>query len=92
MNDYPNTEQAKRAITHKGQRAFYLQFAAYSTPALADHASGTLRTQGVNTSKVADPARPGITVLRAGPFSTYQQAHDVQQRFAVQYPDAVISP
>lgn len=87
---YPGSPAAQWARQREGQRNFYIQLATFNTPAGADRAMESLKSSGVVITKRADPA--GHTLLDAGPFSTFEDAKVVQQRFAAEYPTALIVP
>jgi TolA-binding protein len=91
QQQYPNTVPAQRAREHQGARGFTVQLATFANPASADGAANTLRREGVLTTKQYDPTQKA-TVVRAGPLPSYQQALSVKQRYAAQYPDALILP
>ena len=67
-----------------------MQLATFNTPAGADKAVESFRTSGVVISHHTDPA--GHTIVDVGPFSTYDSAKAAKERFAAQYPDALIVP
>lgn len=87
---YPGSPLAQRAREHAGQRNFFVQLATFNTPAGADKAIESLRAAGVVISKHTDSARH--TIVNIGPFSTYENAKSAKERFAGQYPDALIVP
>ena len=91
QQQYPNTVPAQRAREHQGARGFTVQLATFANPASADGAANSLRREGVLTTKQYDPAQKA-TVVRAGPLPSYQQALSVKQRYAGQFPDALILP
>ena len=90
QQDYRGTVPAQRAREHQGARGFTLQFATFANPATADSAVNTLRREGVLSTKATDPQ--GRTVIRVGPLPSYQQALGLKERYASQYPDAMILP
>lgn len=90
QQNYPNTVPGQRAREHQGVRSFYVQLATFRSTASFDKASSSLRAQGVVPVRSNDSR--GYSILRIGPFSTYADAKRQQQRFASQYPDALIVP
>jgi tetratricopeptide (TPR) repeat protein len=87
---YPGTAAAQGAREHLGLRAFYVQLAAYSSPATANFAGGDLRRYGY-TPQFTTNAR-GLNVLRVGPFATYDEARAAQYRLSRRFPDGKIIP
>ncbi|HYO09733.1 MAG TPA: tetratricopeptide repeat protein [Tepidisphaeraceae bacterium] len=90
QENFPNSLPAQRAREHQGARAFFVQLATFASAATADQAVLNLRRQGVAAARETDPQ--GHAVLRAGPIASYGQAQFLKQRFAEQYPDAVVVP
>jgi cell division protein FtsN len=90
LQQFPNTEQAKRAAAHRGVNGFYVQVGAYGSPANADNALAGLRADGVIGMRLTDPA--GRNVVRVGPMRTYDEAKKVRARIAGKHPDALIIP
>lgn len=87
---YPGSPLAQRAREHAGQRNFFVQLATFNTPTGADKAIESLKATGVVVSKRADSS--GHTIVNVGPFSTFESAKSAKERFAGQYPDALIVP
>jgi tetratricopeptide (TPR) repeat protein len=87
---YPGSPIAERARQHAGQRNFFVQLATFNTPAGADKAIESLNTSGIVISKRTDSV--GHTIVNAGPFATYENAKAAKERFAGQYPDALVVP
>lgn len=90
QKEYPNTIPAQRAREHQGARNFTVQLATFAKAATAQTAMDALRREGVMPSAATDPQ--GRTVVRVGPFSSYQQAAALKQRLAGRYPDALVLP
>jgi hypothetical protein len=87
---HPGTVQAQRAREHSGARAFSVQLATFANGASADSAVATLRREGALARK--QPDGKGRSVVLVGPFTSYQQARSVRNRYAAVYPDALILP
>jgi len=87
---FPGTEQAKRAATHQGAAAFYVQVGTFGSNANADNTAGVLKAQGYAAVKAADPS--GRQSVAVGPVPTYQQARTLRDRLVAQYPGAIIVP
>ena len=90
QQQFPNTEQARRAAAHQGARGFHVQVGTFSTPANAAAALADLRAGGVVGLSLPNPA--GQHVVSVGPAPTYEQAKALRLRVAGKYPDAVIVP
>ena len=90
QQQFPNTEQARRAAAHRGVNGFYVQVGAYDSPANADNALAGLRADGVIAMRLTDPR--GRNVVRVGPMRTYDEAKKVKTRIAAKHPDALIIP
>jgi tetratricopeptide (TPR) repeat protein len=90
QQEFPNTEQARRAAAHQGARGFHVQVGTFSAPTNADGAVSELRSQGVIGLSL--PNANGQHVVRVGPVQTYEQAKALKARVAGRYPDAVIIP
>ena len=90
QQEFPNTEQARRAAAHRGARGFHVQVGTFSSPTNADGALTDLRAQGVIGLSL--PNTNGQLVVRVGPVQTYDQAKALKARVAGKYPDAVIIP
>ena len=90
MQVHPGTVPASRARERRGMRNFYVQLATFPGNNVAEKAAADLRKQGVATSRLSDGK--GHTLLRIGPVASYQQAQYFKDRFAAQYPDAVVIP
>ena len=90
QQEYPNTVQSQRAREHAGVRGFTVQLATFESPASADRAIATLRGEGALATRATDPK--GRSIVRVGPMTSYQQALAIKQRYASQYPDALILP
>ena len=90
QQQFPNTEQARRAAAHQGARGFHVQVGTFSSPANADGALAELRAQGVIGLSLANAN--GQHVVRVGPVQTYDQAKALRARVAGKYPDAIIIP
>lgn len=90
QQQFPSTEQARRAAAHQGARGFHVQVGTFNSPANADAALKDLRAAGVIGMSLANPA--GQQVVRVGPAPTYEQAKALRARLAVKYPGAIIVP
>ncbi len=90
QQEFPNTEQSRRAAAHQGARGFHIQVGTFSSAANADGALADLRSQGVIGLSLPNPA--GQHVVRVGPAPTYEQAKAMKARVAGKYPDALIIP
>lgn len=90
QQQFPNTEQARRAAAHQGARGFHVQIGTFNSPANADAALKDLRASGVIGLSLPNAA--GQQVVRVGPAPTYEQAKALRARLAVKYPDAIIIP
>ena len=86
---YPGQDVAARAKAHEGGRGFYVQVGAFSRPADAEKAAAAARNAGANPEEVMNGP---LTVVRAGPYSSYTQAKTLKGAVASQFPDAVIVP
>jgi tetratricopeptide (TPR) repeat protein len=89
---YPNTEQARRAAEHQGARAFYVQVAAYKTPASADTTVTDLKKQGLPAQRFAETGGQNLQLVRVGPYPSYDTAHQTKQRVQPRYQTATIIP
>lgn len=87
---FPNTEQARRAAAHQGARGFHVQVGTFTSPANADAALKDLRAAGVIGMSLPNAA--GRQVVRVGPAPTYEQAKALRARLSGKYPDAIIVP
>lgn len=87
---YPGSPMAREAQAHQGVRNFYLQLATYGTAEGADRAIESLKSSGLALSKRSEAG--GHVVVNAGPFATYDGAEQAKQRFATEFPDALIVP
>jgi tetratricopeptide (TPR) repeat protein len=87
---FPGSEQARRAATHQGAAAFYVQVGTFGNNANADNTAGMLKAQGYSPVKATDPS--GRQSIAVGPVTTYQQAKSLRDRLVAQYPGALIVP
>jgi tetratricopeptide (TPR) repeat protein len=87
---YRGTLAAQRAAERQGSRAFAVQLAVYSTPALADQTVASLQGQGAPVQRSVDSL--GRQIVRVGPVSSYEQARLLRDRFVGSFPDAYIIP
>lgn len=90
QQEFPNTEQARRADAHQGARGFHVQVGTFSSQPNADGALAELRSQGVIGLSL--PNANGQHVVRVGPVPNYDQAKALKARVAGKYPDAMIIP
>ena len=89
---FANSEQAKRAREHQGARAFYVQVATYATPTLADSAVNDLKKEGLPAQRFVEQSNQTLQLVRVGPFSTYDSAHQTKQRVWAKYQNAMVIP
>lgn len=89
---FPGTEQAKRAAAHIGARSFSVQVASVSTSAAADAIVAALRKAGANAMTQSPRAGQGGFAVVVGPYATYREAEAQKQKFAGQYPEAIVVP
>jgi TolA-binding protein len=90
QQQFPNTEQSRRAAAHQGARGFHVQVGTFGSPANADAALKDLRASGVIGMSL--PNASGQQVVRVGPAPTYEQAKALRARLAGKFPDAIIVP
>src|SRR6266566_3763466 len=88
---FPRSEQAARAASHQGARAFYVQVAAFSSPQPAESLVKTLRGQGYPVGRF-EKKEKGLQLVMAGPLKRYEEAVAMRNRLGGQYRDAVIVP
>lgn len=88
QKNYPGVP-AQRAREHEGARGFVVQMATFATAAQADKAIAALSKQNLAATQAIDSA--GHHAVRI-PASTYAQAESLKNRFAKQYPDALVLP
>ena len=87
---FPNSEPAKRAVSHVGAKAFYVQVGAFADSANADKTVASLQSQGFRASKLTpQPNRQEVVV---GPAYTYADAKTLKGQLVRAYPGAVIEP
>jgi tetratricopeptide (TPR) repeat protein len=91
QEQFPNTEQARRAREHQGAGAFWVQVATYASAKSADQATASLRRQGLTAQRFIDTSR-NTQVVRVGPINSYESANATCQRLRGQYRDAIIVP
>lgn len=91
---FPGSEQARRAAEHRGFKQFWVQVGRFTAPALADAALADLKRQNVPAQKFVDTSAraPQPQYVRAGPLPTYAAAVAMKQRLAATYRDALIVP
>jgi outer membrane protein assembly factor BamD (BamD/ComL family) len=87
---FPGTEQARRAESHAGATNFHVQVGTYASRANAEQVIGLLMAQGYSPARAADSS--GRHIVAVGPLSTYNQAKALRDRLGPQYPDAKIVP
>jgi tetratricopeptide (TPR) repeat protein len=88
--EFSNSEPAKRAATHQGAKAFYVQVGAFADAANADKTMASLQSQGFRATKfVPQPNRQEVMV---GPAYTYADAKALRAKLLAAYPGAVIEP
>ena len=90
QQQFPASEQARRAATHQGAKAFHVQVGIFSTAANAQNAVARLKAQGFSPVRSTDPQ--GRQVIGVGPIPSYQQAKAMRERLSGQYPGAAIVP
>lgn len=90
IQEYPQSDAARRAAQKRGARGFGVQVATFASPQTADNAMNTLRREGFVPSKSATTS--GNTVVTVTPFGSYQQAQAAKMRLAGLFPDAVVVP
>lgn len=90
QQQYPGTLPAQRAHEKQGARAFYLQVATLSSAENANRIFSQLRQEGTAADRRTDSK--GRHVILAGPVPTYEQARALKQRYAAEYPDALVIP
>jgi tetratricopeptide (TPR) repeat protein len=90
QRQFPGSEQARRAATHQGAKAFHVQVGLFTTAANAQNAVAKLKAQGFSPVRSTDPQ--GRQLIGVGPIPTYQQAKAMRDRLAGQYPGAAIVP
>jgi len=87
---FPSSEPAKRAVSHQGAKAFYVQVGAFADTANADKTVASLQSQGFRASKLApQPNRQEVVV---GPAYTYADAKALRGKLVGAYPGAMIEP
>jgi tetratricopeptide (TPR) repeat protein len=91
QQSFPKTEAAKRAGYRIGQRSFYLQVGAFTTPATASGEMSRLQRLGYAAIRGQDP-NTNQQIVRAGPFLTYAEARGAQSSLVSSYPDALVIP
>lgn len=89
---FPGTEQARRAGERTGARAFWVQVGTYAAAPAADAVVADLKRQGLAAQKFMDATRPGVQIVRVGPLATYSLASEFKQKVWAKYPAAVIVP
>ena len=89
---FPGTEQARRAAEHTGQRAFWVQVGTYAGAAQADAVVAEMKKMGLTAGKYTDATRPGVQLVRVGPLTTYDAAVGVKNRVWGRYTTAIIVP
>lgn len=90
QQQFPNTDQARRAAAHRGLSAFYVQVGAYDSTTNADAAVAGLRTEGVIGMRTNDAN--GRNIVRVGPMRTYDEAKKLRTRIAGKFPDSMVIP
>jgi outer membrane protein assembly factor BamD (BamD/ComL family) len=88
--EFPGTEQARRAETHVGATAFHVQVGAFASRSNAEQVIGLLKAQGYSPARAADTS--GRHIVAVGPVNTYNQAKALRDRLVGQYPGAKIVP
>jgi tetratricopeptide (TPR) repeat protein len=89
--EFPKSEPAARAASHRGARAFYVQVAAFSSPQPAEKLVSTLRSQGYPVGRF-EKKEKGLQLVMAGPIKRYEEAVTMRNRLGEQFRDAVIVP
>src|SRR5688500_12274809 len=69
---FPGSEQARRAATHQGAKAFHIQVGVFTTAANAQNAVARLKSQGFSPVRSTD--LQGRQLIGVGPIPSYQQA------------------
>jgi tetratricopeptide (TPR) repeat protein len=90
QQEFAASEAAQRAREHQGARNFTLQLATFNNASAADAAVAKLKRDVQQPSTTKD-AR-GNTVVMIGPIASYPQASALKDRYAVQFPYAVVVP
>ena len=90
QRQFPGSEQARRAATHQGAKAFHVQVGIFSTAANAQNAVAKLKAQGFSPVRSADAQ--GRQIIGVGPIPSYAQAKTLRDRLSGQYPGAAIVP
>ena len=90
QQQFPGSEQARRAATHQGAKAFHVQIGIFSNAANAQNAVARLKAQGFSPVRATDPQ--GRQTIGVGPIPTYSQAKAMRDRLASQFPGAAIVP
>lgn len=90
MRDHPGSVPAERARSLTGVRAYNVQVAVFSQPALAEKALESLRQQGLPVHRTFNAS--GQHVITVGPAPNYAQAQVLRSRVKPLYPDAMIVP
>jgi tetratricopeptide (TPR) repeat protein len=88
---YPNTLQARRASENRGQRAFFIRLASFSSESRANQAAADLRRQGFSGISIVRDSR-GTFLVRVGPYSSYNAAQSGRLQALSRFPDALIMP
>jgi tetratricopeptide (TPR) repeat protein len=86
---WPGTVQAERSAAHEGWKAFYVQVAAFQSPATADKTVSQLQHQGF---PVGRQTKGNLHLVLVGPARSYDNAVDLRTKILGQYHDAMIVP
>ena len=87
---FPNSEPAKRAASHQGARAFYVQVGAFADSGNADKILASLQSQGFRATKLVP--RPNRQEVVVGPAYSYADAKTLRTKLVSAYPAATIQP
>ena len=90
QQQFPGTDGAMRAKERQGARSYSVQLATYANSATADANVATLRREGLNATRANDAQ--GRVIVTIGNIPNYQQAVQIRNRLASQYPNALIIP
>jgi len=87
ITQFAGTEWADRATSLEGMHVFYVQLGAFAKPQDAQHVLSTASGVGVPLQLMQDQ---DLTLVRGGPYTTYNAAKLAKAQLAGVNPDAVI--
>jgi len=90
QQQYPGSPPAQLAREARGERQFFVQLATFNSISSAQRAADAVRRMGITPLLAANASSQHV--LRIGPYASYEQARSIRNRFAAQYPDALINP